>query len=229
MPRPEKGLIGRSVRQFFSQISFNCYWDLGGLLETREISLEPLNFQTESGEHVEFSLTPHRDVLPYDFEVAEGVLLPQGAYDFTNCRLELSTASYRPWTVDLEYGFGEFYSGHYNNTQAGFGLKLKGYATAELGINLVRGNLPQGRFTEKVYQLKADFFVSPDLGLMNYVQYDDVSRRLGLNIRLRWQLSPGNEIYLVYTKNWEKRWDPLSRFVPLEEKGVFKIQLSIRP
>ena len=43
------------------------------------------------------------------------------------------------------------------------------------------------------------------------------------------QISPGNEIYLVYNRNWERRWDPLSRFAPLEERGVIKITLSVRP
>jgi hypothetical protein len=95
--------------------------------------------------------------------------------------------------------------------------------------DLVRGRLPQGRFSENVYQLKADFFISPYLGLMNYIQFDDISNQLGWSARLRWQISPGNEIFLVFNKNWERRWDPMSRFVPLEQRGVLKISLSIRP
>ena len=95
--------------------------------------------------------------------------------------------------------------------------------------NLVRGRLPEGDFSDNVYQAKVDIFLSPDLGLMNYVQFDDISNTLGWNARLRWQLSPGNEVYLVYTKNWERVWDPQSRFMPLQDRGVVKISLSIRP
>jgi len=94
---------------------------------------------------------------------------------------------------------------------------------------MVRGNLPQGKFRENVYELKLDLFLSPDLGLMNYFQYDDVSRKLGVNIRFRWEIKPGNIIYLVYSKNWEYRRGFMDRFLPLEERGVFKIQLSLRP
>jgi hypothetical protein len=64
---------------------------------------------------------------------------------------------------------------------------------------------------------------------MNYIQYDDVSRTLGANVRFRWQISPGNVIYLVYNSIWERRDDPARRFLPLESGGVFKITLSIRP
>ena len=229
-PRPEKGsLIGNLVRQFFFQLEGVFYWDLQGNLETREIFTAPLNLRTESGEHIEFNVIPNRDVLPYDFEIAPGVVIPKGPYNFTGYRAEFNSATFRPWTVDASWRFGQFYSGHYDDATVGFGYKFDGYITLALNAELVRGRLPQGNFYENVYQLKADFYFSPDLGLMNYIQYDDISRTLGANIRFRWQLSPGNEIYLVYTKNWERRWDPVSRFVPLGERGVFKITLSIRP
>ena len=83
-PRPEKGFLGRFVRQFFFEFSGDYYWDLAGNLETRELFIAPLNLETQSGEHIEFSINPNRDVLPYDFEVSEGVILPAGPYDFTN-------------------------------------------------------------------------------------------------------------------------------------------------
>jgi hypothetical protein len=228
-PRPRPGGMGGLVRQFFFELELSYFWDLSGHLETREIFTAPLNLRTESGEHIEFNIMPNRDVLPYDFEVAEGVILPRGAYDFTRYRFEFNSAMHRPWTVDLSWRFGQFYSGHYDDVEAGFGLKFKGYATVALAMNFIRGRLPEGRFSENVYQLKADVFFSPDLGLMTYFQYDDVSKKLGANARFRWRISPGNEVFLVYTKNWERRWDPTLRFVPAGERGVFKITLSLRP
>jgi hypothetical protein len=228
-PRPEKGPIGRLVRQFFYELSLGCTWDLGGRLETRRIFTAPLNLRTESGEHVEFNIIPNYDALREDWEVAAGVVLPRGAYTFTSYGIQFETASHRPWGGRFEWAFGPFYSGRLDNVEAGFRFNLKGYASFDLDANFVRGRLPEGDFSENVYQLKADFFLSPRLGLMNYVQYDDVSNELGFNVRFRWELTPGNIIYFVYSKNWERRWDPASRFYPLEERGVFKITLSIRP
>jgi hypothetical protein len=228
-PRPESGVIGRIVRQFFFQSSFDSYFDLSGNLETRRITLTPLSFQTESGERFEFEITPNRDVLPYDFEVAKGVVLPRGPYDFTNVQFSFNSAAHRPAVLDASYTAGEFYSGHLNEAKFGLTVKIDGYANFSANADLVRGRLPEGRFSENVYQVKADFFLSPDLGFMNYVQYDDISRQLGWSARLRWQIAPGNDVYFVYNKNWERRWDPTSRFVSLEDRGVLKISLSIRP
>jgi hypothetical protein len=228
-PRPAGGFLGRFVRQFFFEASADYYWDLSGNLETSQIHASPLAFRTQSGERLGFSVVANRDILSYDFEIFEGVVLPAGPYDFTSFRLEASTASHRPVVLDAGYNFGEFYSGRYDDVNLGLTLKFKGYATLTFDANLVRGRLPEGRFNENVYQVKADIFLSPDLGLMNYVQFDDISNTLGWSSRLRWQISPGNEIFLVYNKNWERRWDPMSRFVPLGDRGVIKISLSIRP
>jgi hypothetical protein len=131
--------------------------------------------------------------------------------------------------VEAGWNFGGYYSGRVDDVNLGLTLKLKGYATLGFDANLVRGRMPEGSFSENVYQVKADIFLSPELGLMNYIQFDDMSNTLGWNARLRWQISPGNEIYLVYNRNWERIWDPRSRFMPLGERGVIKISLSIRP
>jgi hypothetical protein len=228
-PRPEKGLLDRLVRQFFFEASGDFYWDLSRRLETSRITTSPLSLRTESGERIGFELVLNRDVLPDDFEVARGVILPAGSYDFASYHFEFSTASHRPAVFDMNYNFGEFYSGHYDDMKIGLTLKYKGYANLALDVNLVRGRLPQGSFSENVYQIKADIFLSPDFGLMNYIQYDDISRQLGWSARLRWQVSAGNVIFIVYNKSWERRWEPTSRFLPLQDRGVLKVSLSIRP
>lgn len=228
-PRPVKGFLGRVIRQFFFEAVTDNYWDLSGNLETSELSITPVSLRTESGERLAFEIKSTRDILPCDFEVSRGVVLPARDYNFTNFELELGTAAHRPAVMDVGYAFGEFYSGRYDDLDIGLTLKFKGYANLSIDTCFIRGRLPQGNFKENVYQIKADLFLSPDLGFMNYVQYDSVSRELGWSTRLRWQISPGNEIYLVYNKSWERRWDPTSRFLPAEERGVLKFSLSFRP
>ncbi len=228
-PRPKGGFLGSFVRQFFFDTSADYYWDLSGRLATSTLSASPLSFRTQSGESFGFSVVANHDVLPFDWPVSDGVVLPAGPYSWTSYRLNASTAGHRPVVFDAGWNFGGYYAGRYDDVTMGVTMKFKGYATLALDANLVRGRMPQGRFSENVYQVKADIFLSPDLGLMNYIQFDDISNTLGWSARLRWQISPGNEIYLVYNRNWERVWDPRSRFSSLGDRGVIKISLSIRP
>jgi hypothetical protein len=228
MPRLEKGWIGNLVRQWFFEIELTNYWDLTGHIQSREVFTAPINFRTESGEHIEFNIIPNREVLPVDFEVYEGIIIPKGDYTFVSYRAEVNTAAYRKAQVDMSYRFGQFYDGHYNDLEGGVTLKLDGYANLQLGANIIRGDLPQGKFSENVYLAKLNLFIIPDLGISNYIQYDDVSNLMGYNGRFFWQIRPGNIIYLVYNNNTERRWDPEARFHLVEEQIRLKIQLSIR-
>ncbi len=228
-PRPSRGWLDRTVRQFFFEVSGDFYWKLDGTLETSRLTFQPLSFRTESGERFGASVVVNHDVLPYDFEVTRGVVLPAGPYDFTNLRLSFNTATYRPLSFDLNYAVGGFYSGHYGDFNAGLTYRFRGNLDLSFNTNLVRGTLPQGKIKENVYQLKLDFYFSPDLGFMNYIQYDTVSGLLGWSARFRWEIKPGNFIYLIYNSNWERRWDPVERFYAAGDRGVFKITLSIRP
>jgi len=228
MPRPQKGWIGKEVRQWFFEFRMTNYWNLKGQRESREIFTAPINLRTESGEHIEFNIIPITEVLPQDFEISEGVIIPKGAYNFISYRAEFNSASYRKVQIDLSNMFGQFYSGHYDNLTAGITFKANGYANLQIGANIARGNLPQGKFSENVYLAKLNIFITPDLGINNYIQYDDVTEQMGYNGRFFWQIRPGNIIYLVYNNNMERRWNPESRFHTQEEQIRLKIQLSIR-
>ncbi len=228
MPRFEKGLIGKLVRQWFFEFRVTNYWNLKGELESRRIFTAPINLRTESGEHIEFNIIPTREVLPYDFGISEGVVIPKNDYKYLCYRAELNTASYRKVQLDLSYNFGKFYSGSYDNLDAGISLKIDGYATFHLGANIVRGYLPQGDFSENVYSAKLNLYLTPDLGLSNFLQYDDVTNQMGYNGKFFWQFKPGNIIYLVYNSNSLRTWDPENRFIGQEQQLTMKLQLSVR-
>jgi hypothetical protein len=228
MPRLEKGWIGSVVRQWFFELRLTNFWNLSGDLESMRIFTAPVNFQTESGEHIEFNVIPNREVLPVDFEVSEGIIIPKGDYSFLNYSFEVNTASYRKAQFEFKYGFGEFYDGHYNDIETGVTLKLNGYATIEAGANMVKGNLPQGKFSENVYFSRINLYITPNLGINNYIQFDDITNQIGYNGRFFWQIRPGNTIYLVYNNIAERLFDPDSRFKPIEDQVLFKVQMSIR-
>ena len=228
MPRPEKGWIGDLVRQWYFELQITNYWNMNGELESRQIFTAPVNFRTESGEHIEFNIIPNREVLPVDFEVYEGVIIPKGDYTFISYRAEVNTAAYRKAQVDLSYRFGQFYDGHYNDLEGGVTLKLDGYANLQLGANIIRGDLPQGKFSENVYFSRINLYIIPDLGISNYIQFDDITNQIGYNGRFFWQIRPGNTIYLVYNNNTERLFDPEKRYRVIEDQVLFKVQMSIR-
>ena len=44
---------------------------------------------------------------------------------------------------------------------------------------------------------------TPDLTWNTLVQYDNVSRQVGVNSRVRWTWRPGNDLFLVLNQGWD--------------------------
>ncbi len=79
------------------------------------------------------------------------------------------------------------------------GVQFESGDTLEVELN--RADLPQGRFSEDVYALHVDLNASSDFAVRSLVQYDTDSRLLGSNTRLRWTVTPEQEIACVLDYN----------------------------
>jgi len=73
------------------------------------------------------------------------------------------------------------------------------------------GRLPAGDFIERLHQLRWAYTPTPDLEFSFLGQYESESSILGWNARFRWTLKPGNDVFVVWTRNW-LRTDPESTF-----------------
>ncbi|HYA48627.1 MAG TPA: DUF5916 domain-containing protein, partial [Burkholderiales bacterium] len=126
MPRPDPtGGLGKSVRQFFVEPYAEFYWGFDGRLETRTLAVSPA-VQFQSGDRIEGDISSVYDVLPFDFEVADGVVLPMGPYHYATFRAGFESAAHRVWQLEFNQHFGQFYSGRLTETEIGLSLRLKG-------------------------------------------------------------------------------------------------------
>ena len=92
------------------------------------------------------------------------------------------------------------------------GAKLTGQAGRyDVGALYVRTGEDEGALGE-------DFMVA----LVNNVQFDSVSRVVGWQSRFRWIVTPGNDLFIVYTHNWLDPADPSARFMTLDRRGAAK-------
>ncbi|MCK5223014.1 MAG: carbohydrate binding family 9 domain-containing protein [Candidatus Aminicenantes bacterium] len=228
-PRPENGLIGKLIRQFYFEFFSSIYLDLDGNVISSRIFTAPINFRTESGDHFEFNIIPEKEVLDEPFELSDKIIFPAAEYSQTRFRAQFHSASHRKIDLAMNYTFGGFYSGNLSELKIGSSYKHGGNFKADVSVLFLRGDFPEGKYSKNLFRLSSDFFLNPDMGLIGLLQFDDDSNEMGINLRFKWRISPGNIIYLVYNKNWERVWDPSARFQMINDLGIFKLQFSIRP
>ncbi len=225
-PRPKHFL---SVRQMFHEFFYRRYTRLDtGQVESWRLFTAPINWRFNSGDRIEFNYAPQFERLFAPFEISDGVILPPGDYRSTRWRAEFGTASKRRWKVDGTWWFGTYWSGHADLLEFSLQYKIAPHLQFSLDTEQTFARLPQGNFVARIYSFRANYSVSPFLSFSNLVQFDNESRDLGWQSRVRWILRPGNDLFLVFSQGWQQDARGGFCFSPADTKLSTKFQYTFR-
>ena len=215
-PRPKQPIGPLRIRQCFVENELDYVAGLTGGWESYELFFAPINCRLESGDRFELNVAPRGERLFESFEVADEVTIPGGAYHFTRFGAELGTAAKRRLSGGAEWSFGRFYNGYLNQYELSVSWKPSSLVILELSAERDAGRMPQGHFVQDAIATRLHVNVSPDLQLSSFVQYDNESRSVGTNTRLRWTFDPLGDLFVVYNHNVRTR-NPIT----LERQLVF--------
>jgi len=203
-----------SIRQFEWGIFFEYLTDLDNVLLTRTTRVSLLDIRFETGDEMRVQFGNRFEFLDEPFEIADDIILPIGDYEFNDFRFEVETTERRNVSGDFAVRRGGFWSGDRTGLEVELTLKpMSGLLFAtEWEYNDI--SLPEGDFTTNLVAQRGEWQASPWMSLTAIVQYDNVSNEMGLFTRFRWILKPGNDLFVVYSHNWqslENRWMTLDR------------------
>jgi hypothetical protein len=222
--QPRPGRWG--IRQFFFEVQPTYITDLGGRVESWRVFAAPFNVRTESGEHLEWNYIPTFEHLDLPFEIHPGFVIPPGSYPFTRYRVEVNTATKRPWVVDFAFRYGGFYDGTLRQYQPGLTFKANRHLSLLFQAERDEVSLPRGGFVTQLFAGRLNYNFSPNVTWSSLLQYDSDSRLLGFQSRFRWILKPGSDLFLVVGRGWLKRDD--GEYLPSFDSGSAKLQYTLR-
>jgi hypothetical protein len=224
--RPEKFL---NVRRMLHEFFFTRYTRLDqGRVESWRFQIAPLLWDFNSGDHIEFNYAPQFERLFEPFEISDGLILPPGDYPFTRWRAELFTASKRPVELRLTWWFGKYWSGHADEVRAILNWKVAPHLQASLETNQTFARLKEGNFVARVFTVRLSYSFSPFLSVSNFAQYDNESRNLGWQARLRWTQRAGNDVFMIVNQGWQQEQEGRLAFRAGDRKLAAKLQYTVR-
>ena len=160
--------------------------------------------RVESGDRMELSLVRNYERLESDFDILRdgSIVIPLDEYRNWEGEIELHTAQHRKVVGSVEINHGGFWSG--NRTVWELGLTLRPVSRINLTLSYAHTDvsLAEGAFDTNLFQFEGNFDITPEVSLASILQYDDLSKILGMNHRFRWIIRPGSDFYVVYTQNW---------------------------
>ena len=204
-PRPSKdGRLGW-IRQEFFENEFHYITDLNGNVQSWAYFMAPVNVRMETGDRFEFNWYPHHETLTAPFEISPGVVIPPGGYDFTRWRIEVQSSPHRILQAGTTTWFGGFYDGHLTQQENYVKFAPPGaHWQAEVDLENDFARLREGSFVQRLWQFRGAYSWNPNLSLSSFFQYDTESQNVGINTRLRWTIRPGNDVFLVWNRGWQK-------------------------
>ncbi|HKE90121.1 MAG TPA: DUF5916 domain-containing protein [Gemmatimonadales bacterium] len=225
-PRPAWPL----VRQMFFEFNPAVISDLHGRWESYILSFKPLDWQLESGDRFEFDIEPQGDRPTEDFELfssdTTSVVVPAGSYRWTRYTVQGALAAKRRFNGEATWSTGSFYGGHLHSLALTVRMKPSAFLTAELGWERNSARLPVGDFVQRLYSGRVQVNVSADLQVSSFLQYDNESRNLGTNTRLRWTFNPLGDLFVVFNHNMLRNLN--DRFAFDSNQLLVKLQYAYR-
>jgi hypothetical protein len=196
-PRPT-GI--ESIRKFFFQGQLKYIEDLAGQLETRELEGR-FAIEFENSDRFEVQYADAFEYLDRGFEIATGVEIPSGSFDFGTWRVQHELGQQRPVSGQFSVERGTFFGGH--KTVVGYTqgrVELTPQLAVAPTISLNRVTLPYGSFTTNLVGSRLTYTATPLMFVSGLVQYNSARRSVDANVRLRWEYQPGSELFVVYNE-----------------------------
>jgi hypothetical protein len=155
-----------------------------------------------------------------------GVTLPAGNwYQYTRYTANVSTANRRMLSATATAQTGTFYSGHRRDFAVGLNVRPRPGVLATFTTQQNHVDLPGTRFTTRIVRALVNTQFGPFVSLANNLQYDSVSGLVGWQVRFRWILTPGNDVYFVTLNNW---LDDTGGYRVLDRNTAAKIMVTRR-
>ncbi len=192
-----------------------------GIVETRRL-LGLFQVELESGDELSVEYNRQYEFLPEDFEIADGVVLPIGGYDYQDLRLAYRFGGQRAVPGIATVRTGSFFSGDRTEVTYSGRVEVTPKFSIEPRLSLSFVELPEGDFTARLIGGRFNLTLSPRTVVSSLIQYNSSSSSLSASLRLRWEYEPGSDLFVVYS---DGRQTELGGF-PLLLNRTFAIKLT---
>jgi len=218
---------GSFIQEIFSGIDIQRTSFISGGLDTQVTLGRLVEIQSNSRDSFNIHYSQTKKVISIPFRIYEDnnrlVVIPPGTYSFGEASTSLSTGGQRDLPAEVTILNGDFYGGNRTNLVGEVTWRQSKYFTVSASYDWNDINLPQGNFITRLTSLTTEVNFSPTLYWINLLQYDNVSEVLGLNARLVWIPTAGQEGLIVFNHSLQDR-DKNNSFI--SELSDINVKLS---
>ena len=197
-PRPQSM---ESVRQFSLEASIDYIVTADrGHLETRQ---NMLLFQTEfeSSDRLTVTATDNYELLVEPFTPpGADFSIPVGGYGFADFQVAYGIGQQRRVNGQVTVRRGAYFGGDLTSvelSQGRIGVLPRMSVEPVVSFNWI--DTPYGAYRTNLAVTRVNYAFNPRMFFSGLLQYNSAENSFSSNLRLRWEYSPGSELFAVYT------------------------------
>ena len=179
--------------------SYRGYWKFDGFQESGFLHIDNhWEFKTGTEFHTGVNFT--KDGVLDAFDIVDGVTVQPGTYDHSEAQINYYTDGSKPLSFNLRTVVGGRFGGDRITVSPSVEYRIGETFRSELSLRYNDYDLPGGDFTANLARLRLSYSFTPKMTLQALVQYNDISDKLGTNIRFSWLQSASSGLYLVFNE-----------------------------
>lgn len=223
----------KSVLQYLSIYNNYSYrWRLdNNQMETFSVDLWP-GMQFKNGAEINFSVFEYKiDSLPFDWSLDESNAISAGSYTTFNNSLYMTTPSQSKFFGSINLSYGGFYSGDRFSVSPYIAYSI----SKHLGFSIIYeyNNIQfeqfltdtiHTTFSSHLIRWNISYNVNTKITMKLYTQYDDISEKLSVNLRFRYNPKEGTDLFVVYNQGANTGSRGLDPNVPVLDNQAFTIK-----
>lgn len=222
----EPYLNGGTVRRLGFDFRPTLWTDLNGQRTSSDLRFGLIEVEFEGGDEWDLNLVIENDQPGEEFEVADGVTVSAGDYDWAKWSTSYEFASTRVWAGEIRLSGGNWYDGDLYSVDGSLDYRPSPLVRMRLEYQEDRGSLPGGDFVVRLERARLNYDFTTQWSWENLIQADNQSNSLGLQSRLRWLIEDGRELFVVFGSSWLELDD--GSVVPEQQDLTVKLVYTTR-
>jgi len=177
--------------------------DLGNRIVLEDHDVPFVIVKTPALDEIGAGYTFNRDFVDEPFELIPGLIIPPHNYSWSLFQGYIHTSEARLVSVKFDLRLGDYYGGTRSDYRTEINWRPSRFFLIGASYDLREIRIPAGDFDVRIVAAKMNVAITPDLVWNTIVQYDNISRQVGLNSRVRWTWRSGDDLFFVVNQGWD--------------------------
>lgn len=218
------------VQAYVTQFAASRWQDFDtGELDSEELALVPFWFEMIRGDIVRLRIERLKESVSLGDNPSGdlGFAIPEGVYTDVIYDLRYQGPSYMDLRGELDIVYGDYFTGTFKRFHPAVDWQVNEHVLIGLGYDLTKYEFDtQTVFTREVeFELNITFNAA--VSLASKIEYDNVRRQAAFTNRLRWNMQPGQDLWIVFNQGLVDQDDDY-KFAVENTAAAFKLVYTLR-